>query len=220
MVQSDVQTSLILRILTICALLLGLQISAFPQDDNSPATAGERPAAGGKRPIRNRAQLIEQKRKALRQELENLSQKDQRQLRRALKKVWSNKDLAAARDEYRKAGQRYQRSLHSALMKEDEDLRPILERLLEAGLDAPIPQQGEILARISRNLNIPVRKLAPMRAELLRAYQKANRSPEVVALRKKLPEAKEAERKDLNDQIRKMIRANLIESVPQIKNLK
>ena len=125
------------RSLILCALL-----AATPAPP-----AGE--AAPSKKTDKSPAPDREAHERATRELLQKLPPEKRRQVLDALKKVWADEDVRAAREDLRRATETYRRTLRAAMEETDPDVRnavrPLLDRLLKAGLnptdwsDSPAP---------------------------------------------------------------------------------
>ncbi|MGK0187613.1 MAG: hypothetical protein ACI9R3_003401 [Verrucomicrobiales bacterium] len=163
---------------------------------------------------------LARRREVLRTELDKLSMAEQRQLRRALRQVWSNDKVVEAREAYRKAGQRYQRALHDAMFEQDTQVRPFLEHLIEAGLHVPLGKVAEAYVQVARIFKVPKRLLEPHKDEISEALTRAGRSPVVLGLRIQLEQtpANTDSRDILSQELRDVLRAELLDALPLLKD--
>ena len=176
------------------------------------------PAAPQVQPPSRESNSISQKRKILRAELDKLSQDDQRQLRRALRQVWANEKVVEARTAYREAGRRYQSALYNAMLEQDDQLRPFLERLLQAGLHMPMGQAVEAYVQVARLFEVPEHQLEPNKEAIADAFSRASQSPDVLAIRLQLQHSAQDDNNELNQKLRDALRSALLDALPSIRD--
>jgi hypothetical protein len=129
---------------------------ARSQDPAAPAPAAPAaPPAGesaqSRKPDKSPASDRETHERATRELLQKLPPEKRRRVLDAMKKVWADEDVRAARDDLRRATETYRRTLRSAMEETDPEVRnavhPLLDRLLKAGLnpaawsDSPAPEK-------------------------------------------------------------------------------
>ena len=187
------------------------ELGGMPDYDNMPVGPQVQP------PDRQPSSL-EQKRKILRTELDKLSQADQKQLRRALRQVWSDQKVEEARDAYREAGQRYQRALYEAMLAQNNNVRPFLERLINAGLHVPFGKIVEPYEQVARLFDVPSHLLESNKAEIGTAYSVAKQAPEVLAIRLQLEKSSSDRRDEFNQLLRDALRSALLNALPEIND--
>ncbi|MFN0125853.1 MAG: hypothetical protein ACKV19_04110 [Verrucomicrobiales bacterium] len=77
--------------------------------------------------------------RAIREALQKLAPEKRRQVLDAMKKVWTDDDVRAARDDLRRATENYRRTLRAAMEETDPEVRttvrPLVDRLLKAGIN-------------------------------------------------------------------------------------
>jgi len=143
------------RLLILCSLLAAASAPAQEPAPPSPAPApapAPDPAAKSRKAERSAAAERESRERATRELLQKLPPEKRRQVLDAMKKVWADEDVRAAREELRRATETYRRTLRAAMEETDPDvrnaLRPLLDRLLKAGLnpaawtDEPSPEKA------------------------------------------------------------------------------
>lgn len=170
--------------------------------------------------IKPKTSSLEQKRQVLRTELDKLSTAEQRQLRLALRRVWANRKVVEAREAYREAGQRYQRALHSAMLEQDEQVRPFLERLIKAGLHIPLGKAAEPYVQVAGLFEVSEHLLEPHKEEIRQALSHASQTVSVLTLRLRLQQAPASDfnlREDLNHELRDALRSSLLDLLPSLK---
>ena len=98
-----------------------------PSDSTPPAAVPQ--AAGPGREAQERI---------IREALQKLPPEKRRQVLQAMKSVWADEDVRAAREQLRQATENYRRTLRAAMEETDPEVRtavrPLLDRLLKAGL--------------------------------------------------------------------------------------
>lgn len=103
--------------------------TAAPDSPTAPSPSAK-PAAAGR----------EAHERIIRDALQNLPPEKRRQVLEAMKSVWADEDVRAAREDLRKATETYRRTLRTAMEETDPDvrttLRPLIDRLLKAGFNA------------------------------------------------------------------------------------
>ncbi|MDA0813135.1 MAG: hypothetical protein O3C21_12215, partial [Verrucomicrobia bacterium] len=161
---------------------------------------------------------LEQKRKILRTEMDKLAQSDQQQLRLALRQVWSDQKVEEARDAYRQAGQRYQQALYKAMLTQNNNVRPFLERLINAGLHVPFGKIVEPYEQVARLFEVPSHLLESHKAEISAAYSVAKHAPEVLAIRLQLEKSSSDRRDEFNQLLRDALRSALLIALPEIND--
>lgn len=169
-------------------------------------------------PPDRQASSLDQKREILRTELDKLSQSDQKQLRRALRQVWSDQKVEEARDAYRNAGQRYQQALYEAMLAQDNNVRPFLERLINAGLHVPFGKIVEPYEQVARLFDVPSHLLEAHKVEISDAYSVAKQAPEVLAVRLQLEKSSSDRRDEFNQLLRDALRSALQNVLPEIND--
>lgn len=77
--------------------------------------------------------------RTVREALQKLPPEKRRQVLDAMKRVWADEDVRAARDELRRATENYRRTLRAAMEETDPEVRttvrPLVDRLLKAGIN-------------------------------------------------------------------------------------
>lgn len=130
------------RILIVCGLLAAAasqaQEPAAPGAPTAPTptpTDPAKPRRTDKSPSADR----ENHERTTRELLQKLPPEKRRQVLEAMKKVWADEDVRAARDDLRRATESYRRTLRAAMEETDPVVRnavgPLLDRLLKAGLN-------------------------------------------------------------------------------------
>jgi transglutaminase-like putative cysteine protease len=124
--------------------LLGLA-PATAQESVVPATPtppGQPPASAPAAPAPQKKSAFPDRpaqERALRDQLEKLPPEKRRQVLEAMKAVWADEDVRAARESLRQATETYRRTLRTAIEETDPEvrtaIRPLLDRLLKAGLN-------------------------------------------------------------------------------------
>lgn len=130
------------RSLILCGLLAATPAHSQDQATPAPVPPAATPAqepAPSRKPGSPPAPDREAHERATRELLQKLPPEKRRQVLDALKKVWADEDVRAARDDLRRATDTYRRTLRTAMEETDPDVRnavrPLLDRLLKAGLN-------------------------------------------------------------------------------------
>lgn len=136
-----------------------------------------------------RSPRAEREQRPARELLRELPEEQRRQVLRALKKIWEDEDVCAAREQLHAATENYKRTIQTALSEADpelaENVRPLLKRLLNeggAGPGGPGPERrdrwergpGSEQARFLRMLGLArerVEALAPEERQRLNALR-------------------------------------------------
>ena len=162
--------------------------------------------------------LLSDKRARLRAQLESFSLADQQRLRSALRQVWTNEEVQAARLAYRLAGQKYQQALFDALVVEDQNLQPYLEKLIRAGMHVPFGRAVEPYVRAARLFDVPERDFEAYKDVISDAFRRASQSADVRVIQMQLKHTTPDHRNELNSQLRDAMRDALLRELPEIHN--
>jgi|GEM_PF-2059278 len=130
------------RLLIFCSLLAAAS-GAAPEPVAPPSTPSSVPHPGPavkpRKVERSASADRDLRERATRELLQKLPPEKRRQVLDAMKHVWADEDVRAAREELRRATEAYRRTLRAAMEETDPDvhnaLRPLLDRLLKSGLN-------------------------------------------------------------------------------------
>jgi hypothetical protein len=115
------------------------QESAAPATPTPPGQPTTSPAATLTAPKKSTSADRPAQERALRDQLQKLPPEKRRQVLEAMKAVWADEDVRAARESLREATEAYRRTLRTAIEETDPEvraaIRPLLDRLLKAGLN-------------------------------------------------------------------------------------
>jgi hypothetical protein len=117
-------------------ILAGLIGAISPLEGQEPSPAD---AARGSNPPRGKALLAEKAKReqAIREMLQRLPPEKRQQALAALRQIWDDQDVKAAREQLKLAAETYKRTMRQAIDETDpevrETVRPLLERLMKDG---------------------------------------------------------------------------------------
>ncbi len=132
---------------------LCLAIAAPIAAAQTPAPA---PAAPEARKTREVDKESRSKERILRESLQNLPAEQKAKVMKGLQKIWKDPEAAAARQKMKEANENFRVTMRKLLEQSDPEIRPLLENLMKAGLQAPIE---DLAAAGKKGQNGPLRYL-------------------------------------------------------------